>query len=98
MIFVLFRHATRVRGDMATDEYLELSQPLSAAGEEEARQQGEELLRRGLKPTATFTSRFAHARQTAELLCTTARLEAPTIIELCTLTPHYQGPREWRGE
>ena len=51
-----------------------------------------------MRPTVYFTSCFLHARQTGEILRDALPL-APLakIVQLCTLTPHYQGPRKWLG-
>ena len=98
MRILLFRHATRKRGDPGSDEYIEKRLPLDTAGEEQAKRQGDELIRRGIKPAAYFTSCFAHAKQTGEILCNMVGGDPPAkVVELCALTPHYQGPRESRG-
>ena len=98
MRILILRHATRKRGNPSTDEYIEKSLPLDTAGEDQARRQGKELIRRGIKPAAYFTSCFAHAKQTGEILRDTVGGDPPAkVVELCALTPHYQGPRESRG-
>lgn len=97
MKIIVLRHATRKRDSLDRDEYLEKLLPLDPTGREEARQLGEELARRGIKPEVYFTSCFVHAQQTAEILRDTVdRSATAPIVELCTLTPHYQGPKEWR--
>ncbi len=97
MRIIVLRHAVRERGDRATEEFIEKHLPLTPAGKQQARELGEEMLRRGLRPAVYFTSCFAHARQSGEILSNTAGGNSPAqVIELCTLTPHYQGPRAWR--
>jgi phosphohistidine phosphatase SixA len=97
MKIIVLRHATRKRDDPVRDEYLEKHLPLDPIGEEETRQLGLELARRGIKPAIYFTSCFAHARQTAEILRDIVNGSSTAkVVELCTLTPHYQGPRELR--
>lgn len=99
MKIVLLRHASRTRGDPASDEYFEKWQPLTPDGEAESRARGEELLRRRIRPAMYFTSCFAHARQTGTILRDAIGGDPPPRVEeLCTLTPHYQGPRQWRGQ
>ena len=45
-----------------------------------------------------FTSCFAHARQTGEILRdTVGGSPLAKVVALCTLTPHFQGRRQWRG-
>lgn len=98
MKIILLRHATRKRGDREEEEYLEKRFLLDSTGEEEARKQGQELARRGIKPAVYFTSCFAHAKQTGEILRdTVGGYPLAKVVELCTLTPHYQGPRKWQG-
>jgi phosphohistidine phosphatase SixA len=97
MRIVLLRHATRKTiPDRFREQFLEKGLPLDGDGESEAQFQGAELSTRGIKPAVYFTSCFAHAKQTGEILRDQVG-QAP-IIELCSLTPHYQGPREWIGK
>jgi len=99
MKIIVLRHATRVRDNSVSGEYLEKHLPLDTSGEREAKKLGIELARRGIKPAVFFTSCFAHAKQTGDILRDTLGGNPPAmVVELCTLTPHYQGPREWRGE
>jgi hypothetical protein len=59
-----------------------------------------------IRPTVYFTSCFAHAKQTGEILRDTideiltdtiGEIPDAQVVELCTLTPHFQGPRGLRG-
>jgi phosphohistidine phosphatase SixA len=98
MKIILLRHATRARGDSLAEKRL----PLTPVGEAESRARAEELLKRGLRPELYYTSCFAHARQTGEILRDAVGGDPPARLEeLCTLTPHYQGPRPqiepWRS-
>ena len=98
MTIIVLRHATRKRDDdPATEEYCEKNLPLDTIGQTEARELGAQLAERGLRPAVYFTSCFAHAKETGEILReTVARQPAAKVVQLCALTPHYQGPREWR--
>lgn len=92
MRIVMMRHAKRQR-DPSEDSYMDKKLALNSGGEAQTRKLGAALLGRGIRPAAYFTSCFAHARQTGEILRETIRVDpiAP-VVELCTLTPHYQGP------
>jgi hypothetical protein len=96
---VMLRHATRKREqDAESDEYMEKNLPLDSVGEMEARARAVNLSTMGINPDVYFTSCFAHARQTGEILRDTINTRASAdVVELCTLTPHYQGPRKYRG-
>jgi phosphohistidine phosphatase SixA len=97
MRIIVLRHAERERGDPASEEFREKHFPLSAAGVKQAEALGGELTRRGFRPSAYFTSCFLHAKQTGQILRDTAKGDPSAgVIELCTLTPHFQGPREFR--
>ena len=99
MKIIVLRHATRQRKDRVSDEFIEKSFPLDPIGKCEARERGADLAGRGIKPAVYFTSCFAHARETGEILRdTVGGNPAAKVVELCTLTPHYQGPRELRGK
>ena len=101
MQIILLRHATRIGTDGA-DKYL----GLDAKGEAEAVERGRELFKREIKPGAYFTSWFAHAKQTADLLRNTLNAlqgagsdssRNAKIVELCTLTPQFPGSASWAG-
>jgi phosphohistidine phosphatase SixA len=99
MKIVALRHATRQRdSNPIRDEYLEKELLLCPTGEEESKKRGLELDKRGIKPAVYFTSCFAHARQTGEILRdSVGKISPAKVVALCTLTPHFQGPRQWRG-
>jgi phosphohistidine phosphatase SixA len=99
MRIALIRHATREQNGNA-DKTL----GLTSCGIAEAEDCGGALFERGFCPTVCFTSWYAHARQTAEIISSTiAQLEAnrctpkvaPSIVELCTLTPQFPGSASW---
>jgi|GEM_PF-5851941 len=99
MRIIVLRHAERERGDPTTEEFREKHLPLSSTGIKQAQELGGELVRRGLKLSACFTSCFLHAKQTGEILRDTASGGTSVrVVELCALTPHFQGPREWRAK
>lgn len=90
MKIIVLRHATRVRDNSVSGEYLEKHLLLDTTGEREAKKLGTELARRGIQPTVFFTSCFAHAKQTGDILRDTLGGNPPAkVVELCTLTPHY---------
>lgn len=100
MLIVLLRHGKRIKydDDSMKDEYLEKCLLLDRSGEKDAARRGKELASRKIIPVAYFTSCFAHARQTGEILRDTIGGDPPAkVVDLCTLTPHFQGPRAWRG-
>ena len=96
MRIIVLRHGTRKRDhDPAVEEYGEKDLPLDAGGQAATRRLAAQLAARGLRPTVYFTSCFAHSKETGEILRDALGPQAK-IVALCALTPHYQGPREWR--
>jgi phosphohistidine phosphatase len=60
--------------------------PLTEAGQQQARQVGAALQRRGVRPVAILTSPLVRARQTADLLA--SQMSPPPPVRLCPeLTP-----------
>jgi Histidine phosphatase superfamily (branch 1) len=99
MRMVVVRHAARERQIGPADEYGEKKFPLTPAGEQQAHELGRQLLGRQIIPNLYLTSCFVHSRQTADILRSVITPDlSPDILELCTLTPHFQGPRDKRGE
>src|SRR5437667_10548038 len=94
---IVARHAVRERRERNLDEHGEKHLPLSDAGIQQARELGSLLAAGGWNPAAYYTSCFAHARQTAAIVRDVLGNCAAAILELCSLTPHYQGPREFRN-
>jgi len=101
MKIILLRHAIR-RRQGGEDRYL----ALDSQGESDAVKQGRELFNRKIIPEVYFTSWFAHAKQTADILQKTVSdlHEAggdfnlnPKVVELCTLTPQFPGRAVWAG-
>ena len=88
MKIILIRHATRERDPaLKSDEPL----PLKPEGKQEARELREKLPGLGLKPTVYFTSRYKHARETAEILGDQAGgISASAVVAMETLTPHQE--------
>lgn len=93
---VLIRHALRERHGQ-DDEYREKLLGLHRTGVLQAKALAEQLVKIGCIPGVYYTSCFAHARQTADLVRERLPNTAADVVELCSLTPHYQGPREWRN-
>lgn len=99
MRLVMLRHGTREREqDPDVDEHKEKMLPLTSSGELEVRKRALDLKARGIIPNVYLTSCFTHARQTGEILRDTMNNASVDVVELCTLTPHYQGPRRHRGD
>ena len=102
MKIVMLRHGTRQReDDPDCDEHLEKLLPLSSQGQLEVRERALDLKGLEISPDVYLTSCFLHSRQTGEILRDTLSHASVDVVELCTLTPHYQGPRgsrgNWRG-
>jgi phosphohistidine phosphatase SixA len=93
MKIILIRHASRVR-ESSSDKDEEL--PLSPDGEKEARELGDKMASLGLRPTLYLTSRYAHAKQTAEFLRDQVTGDPPaSVVAISTLTPHE--PYDFEG-
>jgi broad specificity phosphatase PhoE len=98
MTIVVIRHAERERREVESDdEFCEKNLQLSKSGVQQAKELGRRLATLGCNPAVYYTSCFAHARQTAAIVREVLENVSSDIVELCTLTPHYQGPREWRA-
>ena len=96
MVIVVLRHASREQVPSELEEFDERSAPLSKSGIRQARKLGKQLRKWGIKPDVYYASCFTHATQTAKVLRTELASASARIIQLCSLTPHYQGPRAFR--
>jgi broad specificity phosphatase PhoE len=96
MKLIVIRHALRERLAQDFEEYCEKTLPLSEAGIHQAKELAGKLTTLGCNPAVYYTSCFVHARQTAAIIRGVLANASAEIVELCSLTPHYQGPREWR--
>ncbi|MBK1830478.1 phosphohistidine phosphatase SixA [Verrucomicrobiaceae bacterium R5-34] len=74
MNLLIIRHA-KAEGFAMDDS----SRNLTEKGREQARRVGEFLKSRGLQPDVTLASPYARARQTAEIFCESAGVQAPLI-------------------
>jgi phosphohistidine phosphatase SixA len=95
MVIIVLRHGLREKiGEL--DEYVENSLSLSRPGIGQVRQLGKHLKGKGINPEVYYTSCFSHARETADILRAELANASAKVIQICSLTPHYQGPREFR--
>jgi phosphohistidine phosphatase SixA len=86
---LLIRHGARDResGSGLPDH----EQPLSPQGRQEIEKLVQDLTARKLRPTLYLTSRYAHAVETARLLCEGLKGDASSVVELDALTPNLGG-------
>ena len=98
MKIVLINHAERQRDpDRVRDREIDRQQPLTPTGVTQAHDLATKLRANGITPTLYLTSRNAHAKQTAEILCIDLGKDPSTdVVEIDALTPRE--PTESCGE
>jgi len=91
MKIILINHAERQRDpDKLRDRQIDRHQPLARAGVEQAHDLAARLGANGDIPTLYLTSRNAHAKQTAEIVCTDlGRVPSTDVVEIDALTPFH---------
>lgn len=91
MKIILIKHAERQKNpDQRRDRQIDRHQPLTPAGVEQAHDLAARLRAKGDTPTLYLTSRNAHARQTAEIVCTDlGGVPSTDVVEIDALTPFH---------
>jgi phosphohistidine phosphatase SixA len=98
MKIILINHAERQRDpDRLRDREIDRDQPLTAEGVAQAHDVANRLRANGGTPTLYLTSRNAHAKQTAEIVCSDLGGTPSTdVVEIDALTP--RDPTETCGQ
>jgi len=93
MVVILIRHARREDNSTVKDE----DQALSAVGRQQALALAAVFDKRSLRPEVYFTSKHAHASETAAILAARTAVGA-NVTEMETLTPRRSPlPPSWNG-